>query len=396
MGKQGETLKQCKNKGVFMEQEVAQTKLKDIDSALTDIMSQLKKPVSEYNAVIFLASVSYDIPTLAEKLAYRFPDSKVIGTSTYGEITDKGFENNSLVVTTLSDSATKFTGLLIEDADMFPIIYKSQIEKEARDCGIKIGKTGENKTAFALTFINGLCNAEEATLALLNGVIGDSEFAIAGGSAADDLQFNATYVSYNGKTTTRGAVVLFVNTPCRFIVHKENIFHGTGKKATLTGVIPETRTITSMDDKTPLTCFSQMLGIPEDSVQNVHMDHPFGRDYGGDVFISTIANFNKDGTFDMYSRILQGTVIEMLEPSDPVAIAKKSGEEVREAVGEPGFVLQINCTLRTLMFENKNLTGPITSAWKDSYPVFCGFSSYGEQINHLNANQSLLTLAIGK
>ncbi len=377
-----------------MEQEVAQTKKKDITAALEDIHRQLKKPVSQYNAVIFFASIEYEFPLLSKKIAEFFPNSKVIGASTSGEITSHGFEKGSLVVTTISDDATKFEGLLIENADKFPVIYKKQIETVADACGINSGRKGANKTSFALTFVNGLCNAEEATLALLNAVIGDSEFTIAGGSAGDDLQFNTTYVSYNGQVATHGAAILFVNTPHTFVVYKENIFHPTGVTATLTSVVPETRTITSIDGKTPRSRYAELLQIPESEVANAQLDHPLGRDYQGDVFITSIANFNQDGTIAMYSRTLQGSIVKVLEPSDPIETAKESCKKVKEMIRNPGFILQINCILRTIGFENKNITNSITSVWNENYPLYCGFSSYGEQINRLNANQSLLTLAI--
>ena len=79
------------------------------------------------------------------------------------------------------------SGVIFDDADQFPIIHKPQIEDAARKVGITMHRRGANKDCFALTFINGLCNAEESTLALLNAVIGDDDFVIVGGSAGDDL-----------------------------------------------------------------------------------------------------------------------------------------------------------------------------------------------------------------
>ena len=75
---------------------------------------------------------------------------------------------NSLVVTTLTDSSTRVSGVIIDDTDQFPIIHKSKIENAARAAGINMHRNGANKDCFALTFINGLCNVEEATLALFH------------------------------------------------------------------------------------------------------------------------------------------------------------------------------------------------------------------------------------
>ncbi|MCR5763886.1 MAG: FIST C-terminal domain-containing protein [Treponema sp.] len=376
-----------------MKQQIAFSSNKNLDLALKEILSQLDGN-QNYTAVIFFASICYDFPKLAQKMKELFPRTQLLGTSTSGEISTKGFTKNSLVVTTLTDSYTKVSGVVIDDTDQFPIVHKEKIENAARKVGITLNRTGANRDCFALTFINGLCNAEEASLALLNAVIGDKEFIIAGGSAGDDLKFKQTYVCYNGEVVSRGAAVLFFKTQKKFILKRENIFTPSGKRLLLSGVNIETRTVNSINGQNPKRMYAQALGISESEAGNAALSHPMGRSYGDDVFISSIANFNSNGSIGMYCRVLPNSEVELMDPLDAVEIANKTGQEFQKEITNPGCVILINCILRTIGFEQNNLTGKIAETWRKYFPAFCGFSSYGEQKDHLNFNQTLLALVI--
>ena len=377
-----------------MFQEIAFSSSQNLDSALAEVFSQFKDRPESYTAVIFFASIRYDFQELSRKIYGHFSKSQVLGTSTSGEISTKGFTKNSLVVTAIKDSSTRVSGVLINDTDLFPIIHKAQIEAAARKAGIILNRTGANKDCFALTFINGLCNAEESSLALLNAVIGDKEFIIAGGSAGDDLQFKQTYVSYNGETASRGAAVLFFKTAKKFIIKRENIFAPSGRKLQINNVDIETRTVLSINKQSPKKMYAKALDIAEAQADSAALNHPMGRAYGDDVFISSIANFNRDGSIGMYCRVLPNSELELMNPLDAVEIAHRTGESFRQEISNPGCIILINCILRTIGFEQQNLTHRIAETWRKYFPAFCGFSSYGEQKDRLNFNQTLLAIVI--
>ncbi|MBQ9537953.1 MAG: FIST C-terminal domain-containing protein, partial [Treponema sp.] len=278
--------------------------------------------------------------------------------------------------------------------DQFPIINKRKITEAARKAGVNVGQNGGNKDCFALVFINGLCNAEEATLAVLNAVISDNEFIIAGGSAGDDLQFKQTYVSYNGEVVSKGAAVLFVKTSKKFLVKRENIFAPSGKKLLFSSVDIESRLVKSINGQSPKRMYAQALGIHESEAANAALAHPMGRAYGDDVFISSIASFNPDGSMGMYCRVLPNSSLELMDPLDPIEIAVKTGNTFSDEIAKPGFVFLVNCILRTIGFEQQGLTGRIADIWHKYFPVYCGFSSYGEQKDRLNFNQTLLAIVV--
>ena len=74
-----------------MEQEVVSTRQASVEQAVHDLCSKLKRGADSYQAVIFMAAISYDFGELSRAIKDRFPNSEVIGTSTAGEISPAGF-----------------------------------------------------------------------------------------------------------------------------------------------------------------------------------------------------------------------------------------------------------------------------------------------------------------
>lgn len=295
----------------------------------------------------------------------------------------------------LSCDRTRFSGVLLDKVDKFPIVHKKEIEEAAMKAGIRLGDSSSHKDAFAVTFVNGLCNAEEALLSLFYAVIKNDKFMIAGGSAGDNLCFKTTYVSLNGKTVSDGAAILFVKTSLPFFILKENIFKSTGRKFRITDADPKKRKILRLNGMIPKECYIQALGCSEKEANEAILSHPFGRVFGGQMFISSIASFNLDGTMNMYSRVLPNATVELMELVDIEENIKESLETIKAKIAQPKCVILINCILRTLIFKKLNLFGKVLRLYDDYGIKVAGFSSYGEQVGRINSNQTALYISIG-
>lgn len=380
-----------------MEQEVVTTSVSGNAAIVADALcSQLKKDPTTYNAVIFFASVKYDFAELSTELKNRFPKAEIIGTSTSGEISPKGFTTGSVVLTTISDSRTKFSGVIIDGVDKFPIVHKPAIEAAMAKNGIRPNDPESHRNSFAINFVNGLCNAEEAFLSLFYAIIGNDKFVVAGGSAGDDLQFKQTYVSYNGVTVSDGCALLFVTTALKFDIRKENIYKPSGKSIKITDADTKTRRVITINGKPAKQEYADAIGVPVSQLDNAVLDHPFGRVFGDYIYISSIAGFNPDNTVNMYCRILKDSEVDLLIPDDWEAMGKNTCKEIREEIRKPEFVLFINCILRTIYFGNLKAYEKLTRLYNDNFPVWCGFSSYGEQFGQINSNQTLVSIVIGE
>ncbi|MGP1594550.1 MAG: FIST signal transduction protein [Treponema sp.] len=379
-----------------MKQEVVQTSSMDVDRAVIDIVSKLSKSAHEYNVIIFFAAAEYDFPALAVKIKECFPKAEVLGASAPGEITPKGFIKQSLVVTALSCSKTSFQGVLIDNIDKFPIIDKSKLEQAALKCGISINSASSHKDAFALTFVNGVRNAEESFLSFFHAVIKNDQFIIAGGSAGDNLEFKKTYISYNGTVTVQGAVVLFIKTRCVFDVRKVNIFKSTGKRMTITKADMLTRTIYELDGQNAKRYYCKNLGIPESQVDSVILDHPLGRNFNNKLYISSITGFTPSGAINVFTRVVPNTIVDILEPADTLQILSDNLAEISKKVPRFGCAFIIPCLLCTIGFEKYQLCSKITDLLNKTFPTFCGFSGFGEQFGKLNNNQTIIMVVIGE
>lgn len=260
-----------------MKQETAISYNPIVSNAVDEICAKLP-PSNNYIALIFFASVNYDFHALSASLKERYPDCEVIGTSTSGEIIQgEGFVQHSIVATALSCNKTWVSGVLINNVDKFNIFGVKTVEDAARKIGINPGSPDCHKDAFAFSFVNGLCNAEEVLTALFYAIIKNEDFILAGGSAGDDLRFKQTYVSYNGDITSEGAVILFVRTQCKFDIRKENLFTPMGKLMKITDADVHTRKIISIDGEVPQKRYAEVLGISEKEVNNAQLVYPFGR-----------------------------------------------------------------------------------------------------------------------
>ena len=381
-----------------MKQEIVQTRESDVERAAESLCSKLKKPLSSYAIVIFFAGSRYDFPRLSEILHEKFPKAEVIGATTAGEITQDGFTKDTVVLNALDTSGgyTQCKACLLEDAGQFPIIRKQELVQTAQKAGINLGAPGISKNSFAVTLVSALHNAEENILSLFYSIVKDQDFMIAGASAGDDMKFQATFVSCNGVSSSDGAVFLFVKTQDPFCIYKENIFKDSGKSVLLTDVDPKKHLVKAIDNQNPRRRYAQVLGISEREAEDATLKHPFGRVFGDNIFIASLARFLPDGTLAMYARVLQGNTQVILEPLDSVEMTNKSCLEMKQKIPRPGCVIFFNCILRTIGFEKSGKTSAIAGAWKRHFPAFSGFSTYGEQIGHINSNQTLVALIIGE
>lgn len=377
-----------------MKQEIAWTGSSNLEVAVTELFNQLHEKPSQVNLVMFFASVIYDFKELSEKIKEHFPASEVVGCSTSGEISENGFTKRGIVLTTMSCNQTKVKGVLVRAGAKFPMIEKENILSAMEECSILTGKEISHKDSFAITFINGLCNAEECILSLLYAVVGDPRFQVLGGSAGDDLKFQTTYVSLNGETITDGGVIVFVKTSKKFTIQKENIFKPSGRKVVLTGVDTASRKLVSINHRPAASEYASVVGISEARIGDASLMNPLGRMFGDNIFISSIAGVNPDHTLNMYCRVMPNTKVDIMQIGDVKSIMDATCDTIQSLIPKTGFVFLVNCILRTLAFENNDQGAYLVNLYQQRFNKVAGFSSYGEQIGKVNSNQTLVVLAM--
>lgn len=378
-----------------MEQEVVSTRTKNIDSAVNELCGKLHKNLDSYNAVIFLAAIDYDFPLLSQKIKEKFPNAEVLGTSTAGEFSDAGFTEGSLILTTMHDTSTKVKGVFIDHASKYPIAYKDDIESALKSCGINIGDPNSHRDAFALEFTNAIYNAEETILSNFYAIIKNDRFPLAGATAGYTGNTPKSFVSYNGKTTQDGAVMLFVKTRCKFDIRQEDIFNPTGKQIYVTRSDTMKRELHTLNGRPAATVYAEQLGVSESQAAQQTFENPFGRFVNGSIHIAALASLTSDKKITTFARVTPNSTLEMMHIGDALQKADQTCEGIRSAIPRPKFTLLMTCITRTMYFDRSGMKQTIIGKYKNSFPTFCGFSCYGEQIGRIHCNQTLVSLVIG-
>lgn len=379
-----------------MEQEVVTSRNKNIDSAVEELCGKLKRDLSSYQAVIFVAAIDFDFAALSARLKERFANAEVVGASTAGEISPQGFLNGNIVLTTMYDSGTRVKGVFIDHGSKYPIAYKPDIEAALRSCGIAVADSNSHRNAFAIAFTNAVYNAEETILSNFYAIIKNDKFRLAGGTAGYTGSVPKSYVSYNGQVTQDGAVMLFVKTSCKFDIRQEVIFNPTGKRVFVTKSDPMKREIATLDGRPAATVYAEQLGVSEAAAAQQTFENPFGRYVNGSIHIAALAGLSADKKITLFARITPNSTLEMMHIGNPLQKADETCEEIRKVVPKPKFTFLMTCITRTIAFGNMHIAQDIIGKYNAAFPTFCGFSCYGEQNGRAHCNQTLVSVVIGE
>ena len=379
-----------------MEQEVVISKKQDALMAVDELCSQLRHPSSYYQAVFFMAAVTYNFEELSQRIKEKFPDSQVMGCTTAGEISPYGFTENSVVLTTMAAGNVKCRAVLVENGSKYPVVSKSEIEKALSSVGIRCADPLSHKDAFAIAFINGVYIGEETVLTNFYSIIQNDSFMLAGGTAGYTGTKAETWVSVNGKVTSDGAAMMFIKTSCKFDIRQEDIFNKTGKTFFVGESDPVSRTIGKLDGRTPKVSYAAKLGVSEAQCESMTFENPFGRFLNGSIHIAALAGFTPEGKITTFARVVPNSTLELMHVGDPLEKCDETCAGIKQNIPSPKFVLLMSCITRTMYFGKKGISSRIIQKYSDVFPVFAGFSAYGEQLGRIHCNQTLVSVVIGE
>ena len=359
---------------------------------IAEIAQQIHKQPA---LILFFASTCYPFDTLTTLFKEKYPNTQIVGVTTTGEIGPNGFSENSLTVQSFSSAFGKLQAVLMQDIMKYPIFDRPKLLDAAQKIGIRVTTKAIDQEGLALVFPVGLKAGEEKMLSIVNSIFSNDGFPIFGGTAGDDAKFEATYVSVNGEITSSGGAVIFMKPAIDFYIHKENIFQSTGKKVQITKADAEKRIVYEMDHRPATEVYARAIGVaPKDLAKHFSI-HPLGRKFNHDYFIASPYEAHSSGEVEFYCQVYEGAMVEILEPKNPVDELHKSIATMNEQFQELYGVLGCNCILRKLQFQQERLF-PSLNAQLKQLPNLCGFSSYGEQLNKSQLNQTLLLIGFGK
>ena len=370
----------------------ALTKTKPVARAVEELAQKLHKDPA---LLLFFASTAYSFEELTAHFVEKFPNTQIVGVTTTGEMGPQGFDEFSLSAQSYSQQFGKVNVMLMNDIVKYPIFDRQQLLSTAQSIGINTTSKSVGNEGLAFVFPVGLQAAEEKMLSVVNSIFTHDGFPIFGGTAGDDAKFHATYVSVNGEFTSTGGAVIFMKPNVDFYILKENNFKSTGKKLKITKADAEKRIVYEMNGRPAAEAYAKAIGVPKGDLAKHWALHPLGRKFSNDFYNASPFDVKQSGAIEFYCQVYEGAILEVLQPRDALLQLQNTIDQFTNHFGELYGVLACNCILRKVQFQQERLFPSMNERLKQ-LPNLCGFSSYGEQLNKSQLNQTMLLIGFGK
>ncbi|MGE7835995.1 FIST signal transduction protein [Viridibacillus arvi] len=368
------------------------TKQKNTVEAVKEVTSKLH---TEPSLLLFFTSTTHSFKEVTALFNAQYPNSEVVGLTTTGEIGPSGFLENGLVAMSFAKSIGQISTVLMNDISKYPVFSRNDLISAAKHIGINLNSQTLEKEGLVLVFPNGLIAAEEKMLSIVNSIFSHEGFPVFGATAGDDAKFIETFVSLNGEVSSKGGVVIFMKPTVDFVMLKENIFTSTGKSMKITKADTEQRIVYELDGKKATTIYANQLGVKENELDQYFMTNPLGRRFNNEIFIASPFQILPNGAIQFYCQVFQDSIVEILEPKNPVETLQQTLHTFKSEFTELEGVLAFNCILRKLQFQSHGIF-PELNRELEKLPNLGGFCSYGEQFNKSLVNQTLVLLGLGK
>ncbi|MCW8409334.1 FIST C-terminal domain-containing protein [Legionella sp. PATHC035] len=370
---------------------IGQSTANDPQTAVKEFYAAVHQPNMEL--VLFFCSSQYNLDAIAKEMNELFPNMKVIGCTTAGEIGPSGYIEHSLSgVSFSSDGFTVAAGHL---NDIKNINYDKGQEfannllqhLEAR------APSTNSENSFAFLLVDGLSLREEQITHILQDALG--EIALFGGSAGDDLQFKQTWIFADGAFHTDSVALVLVNTIYPFKLFKSQHFVCGNEKLVVTQADPERRIVNEINGYPAVEEYARIVNTQVDKLDPKQFSAtPLVIRINGVDYVRSIQKANPDGSLKFYCAIDNGLVFMAAHGIDLIRNIEQTFQDIKTSIGTPQLVLACDCILRNLEMQREGLKKDVEKIFQNHHVV--GFSTYGEQFKGIHINQTITGLAIGE
>ena len=349
--------------------------------------SEIQTQLDSHEAKPLLIVVFSEIDMLwffSQKLQNRYPEAVVIGSSTYVNYTSEGYSHCGVSVLAVNSGIEVSAGLLF-DINRHPAMYKEHIR-------LALEKLSSYDNTCCLEFMTAFGKGEELVLDTFEEALEGTGITVAGGSAGASPESQETVVALNGAVYKQTcAFVLIKNLNGKIGFYRENIFKPTSYRFTATYADCEERTVMEYDGEPAADALSRALNVPVENLKSVLALHPMGRIVDGSINITEADEVFPDGSISYFSTIYNHTKLLLLETDNIKRVWNETVQRVKNDIEKPSFTISINCLSRSRMFEDESAFGEFVNVLRN-YGSFIGLSGYGEQLNFIHLNQTMILL----
>lgn len=370
------------------------------EDAVFEVMDNLV--FDDTKLVIYFVSANYDqqkvsngVREYLNKVAFR-NDIKIVGSSTAGEIFNGDFLSDSIVAVSFSGDIKAGVGVC-ERVSVKGILAGSEVFERA--C-YDMGKTSEQiKSDFrygekfiGISLTDGLSNVEEYIMLTLKNAAGDIN--IVGGSAADNLKYERTYLHVNGSTLIDASVLILMEIDMPFEVGYTINHTPTPFTMKITDANFKKRLVNEID-YTPIVNIYGKLSGKDAGELNFYdlMSNPLGVSYNNQVYLRSPIRINSNGSMSFQCFLKEGQEVIRMRQQSMVKELEELITKLERKLGNVESLLVFNCAYRYLEMLRDKTSYDIKSVFNGIDMI--GMNSFGQQLNGMHMNQSLTYIAFG-
>ena len=364
----------------------------DPRTAMEEIMRQIgDDPLA---GLLIFCSHRYDREALARAINLNSEGLPVIGCTSSGELTEAGYDQDSLTCIGFPRSAFHFVSHCFDDVENFdPVSAREAIRALAAIADRDSHQLGEKINHVALFLVDGLSHREELLTMTIQDALGD--IPLIGGSSGDGLAFRETAIFNGGRFHQRAAVVAILSSARPMHVFKSQHYQPGASKMVVTGAISQDRIVTEINAEPAAAEYLRLAGHAGEALGvEFYAAHPPMVRAGGEYHVRSIQSANPDGSLSFYCAIDEGIVLTIGEPLDRIACMEKLFAKIRDQIGSVDRILAFDCVLNRIDAEQRQISRDVSKLYSEHRVV--GFNTYGEQYHALHVNQTFSGLAIGR
>lgn len=241
------------------------------------------------------------IQQLQQLVDNTLPQAKLIGTTTDGEISTDGLQEDSTIFSFSIFESTDIKTTLIENNNFSSDTLGEKTINE-------FNKTDLEKTKIAFTFTDGLHTNGEKYLKGINRLYPD--ILLAGGMAGDQSTFTYTYVFTRNEITSNGSVMaILVNPELCYCNDFSFDWEAIGPKHTVTKA--KENVVYTIDDLSAVEFYKKYLGLKAaEALPAIGIEFPLISYYDGMEVARAVINKNNDGSLVFAGNIEEGAQVQ--------------------------------------------------------------------------------------
>jgi len=371
---------------------VASTHTARADEAIEEIATAVDAEALA-GGILFCSS-RYPREDLAKAIAARLGGFTLVGCTSAGEITPRGYDSDSLQFMGFPKDSFSFKTLAFTDLDGFDRDEaKRQIRHLVANARQEARARGNDAHQAALFLVDGLSHREELLTMTVQEALGD--IPLIGGSSGDGLSFSETGVLCGGEFRSGTAVIVILTSARALHVFSESYYQPSSAKMVVTLADPEKRIVHEINALPAADEYRRLAGAPGAILDTAFFAaHPPMVRMGGAYHVRSIQSANPDGSLTFYGAVDRGIVLTIGEPVDRIAQLTAFFDGLKQEVGEIDHVLGFDCVLNRIDAETRQITRKVSEIYAQNRVV--GFNTYGEQYRAAHLNQTFTGLVIGR